>query len=320
MRILPIAIVFSILGAHALAGERIDWRRGPDLPSARDHLGCGVVGGMFVVAGGAYWQDETKHFSAECIAYSPKTRKWTSLPSLPKGSAYGASGIYRDELLIAGGLDDTGALTQCLRLTKKGWKRLVDLPHPIAGAHGAVVGDKFIVIAGAPGFDEAGLKAAYRTMLELDLAHPKAWKERPLPSGFARGTGAATAAIGDTIYVFGGYGVQADGTLGNFGDAWSLRNGVWKRVSDMPAKVRWATAVALDSRYIGIFGGYGKDFLADAYLYDTLRDVYVKSSSLPAAVCNAAGGIIGDTVYLAGGEDKQRHRSAALVTGAKPRL
>ncbi len=219
------------------------------------------------------------------------------------------------ELIIAGGLNETGGLTQCIRLTKKGWERLPDLPRPVAGAKGAVVGGKLLVIAGAPAFDEAGLKSAYRTMLELDPAHPKEWKERPLPDGFGPRTGAATASIGDRVYVFGGYGVQADGSLGNFGDAWCLADGVWKRMADVPVKVRWATAVALDSRYIGIFGGYGDDFLKDVYLYDTERNAYVKSSSLPLAVCNAAGGIIDDTVYLAGGEDLQRHRSAALIIG-----
>ena len=324
MRNLPIAIVLSMLNAHGLARERINWQRGPDLPSPRDHLGCGVVGGRFVVAGGAYWKNETKHFSAESIAYSPQARKWTRLPSLPRPSAYGASAVYRDQLLIAGGMDQTGALTQCIRLTAKQgaacWERLPDLPHPVAGAKGAVVGSTFLIIAGAPGFDQAGIKSAYRTVLELDLLHPTAWKQRALPDKFAPRIGAATAAIGDRVYVFGGYGVQPDGTIANFGDAWSVRGEAWKRLRDMPVRARWATAVALDSRYIGIFGGYGSDFLADVYLYDTQRDVYVKSTSLPAPVCNAAGGMIGNTVYLAGGEDKQRHRSAALVMGVKPRL
>lgn len=319
MRGLLIAIALSILGAPAPTGEWIDWHRGPDLPGPRDHLGCGVVGGTFVVAGGAYWKNETKRFSAETIAYSPQSRKWTRLPSLPHASAYGASAVYRDRLIIAGGMDDTGALTRCVRLTKqKGtnrWDRLPDLPHRVAGARGAVVGSKFLVIGGAPAFDNTGLKSAYHTVLELDLLHPTKWNERALADGLSPRIGAASAVIGDRVYVFGGCGVQADGTIGNFGDAWSVHDGVWKRMCDLPVKVRFATAIALDSRYIGIFGGYGEDFLADVYLYDARKNVYVKSTRLPSPVCNAAGGLIGNIIYLAGGEDQKRHRSAALVIG-----
>jgi N-acetylneuraminic acid mutarotase len=319
MRGLLIAIALSILGASAVTGERIDWRRGPDLPGQRDHLGYGIVGGAFIVAGGAYWKNETKRFSAEAIAYSPRSRKWTRLPSLSHASAYGASAVYRDELVIAGGLDNMGTLTQCIRLTKKQatarWDRLPDLPHRVAGAQGAVVGSKFLVIGGAPGFDDAGLKSAYRSVLELDLLHPTKWNERARPEEYSPRIGATSAVIGGRVYLFGGYGVQADGTIGNFGDAWLVHDGVWKQLRDLPVKVRWATAVALDSRYIGIFGGYGKDFLADVYLYDTTKNVYVKSTRLPSPVCNAAVGVIGSMVYLAGGEDQKRHRSAALVIG-----
>lgn len=319
MRGLLIAIALSILGVPAPTGKRIDWRRGPDLPGPRDHLGCGVVDGMFILAGGAYWKNETKCFSAEAIAYSPRSHKWTRLPALPRASAYGASAVYSGRLIIAGGLDNISASTRCIRLTKKEgafrWDKLPDLPHRVAGARAAVVGSKFLVIGGAAGFDDAGLKSAYRSVLELDLLHPTRWNERAPANGFSPRIGAASAVIGDRVYVFGGYGVLADGTIGNFGDAWSVHDGVWKRMRDLPAKVRWATAVALDSRYIGIFGGYGDDFLADVYLYDTQRNVYVKSTSLPSPVCNAAGGVIGSIVYLAGGEDQKRHRSAALVIG-----
>ena len=67
------ALVLMLLACSVRAEMTFDWRSGPDLPSARDHLGCGTVDGLFVVAGGAYWQNEKKHYSADTIAYSPKT-------------------------------------------------------------------------------------------------------------------------------------------------------------------------------------------------------------------------------------------------------
>lgn len=319
MRGVLLAFGLLVVGAAAPAGKEIGWRSGPNLERARDNLGFGAVDGSFIVAGGAYWRDEVKHFSPETTAYQPGTRKWVPLPSLPHAAAYGASGVYKGELMIAGGMGEGGSLIQCLRLSKKQgryrWDALPDLPYPVAGARGAVIGTRFLLIGGAPSFDEPGLKSACRAVLELDLLRPTQWKEHSAAKEFQPRIGAAMAALGDTAYVFGGYGVRADGTIGNFGDAWSVRNGVWKRIRGLPIKLRWATAVALDSRYIGIFGGYGEDFLADVYLYDARRNVYLKSTRMPLAVANAAASTIGKTVYLAGGEDQKRHRTAALFVG-----
>ena len=38
------------------------------MPSPRDHLGCGMIEGMLVVAGGAYWKNDSKHYTSETIA------------------------------------------------------------------------------------------------------------------------------------------------------------------------------------------------------------------------------------------------------------
>ncbi|MCX6376207.1 MAG: hypothetical protein NTU88_09300, partial [Armatimonadetes bacterium] len=95
-------LVFMLLACSVRAEMTLDWRRGPDLPSARDQLGCGIVDGLLVVAGGAYWQNEKKHYSADTIAYSPASGKWIRLPFLPKPGAYGASAVIRDQLLISG--------------------------------------------------------------------------------------------------------------------------------------------------------------------------------------------------------------------------
>lgn len=319
MRILEMAILVIALTIPALADAHIDWQRGHDMPSARDSLGFGIVDGMLVVAGGAYWKDEQKHYSNQTIAYSPKTGKWVQLPFLPKPGAYGASAVYKGQLLVAGGANETSPLASCIRLVKKNgafrWERLPDLPHPVSGARGAVIDGKFLVISGSWGEGEAGFREASPTVLELDMANPKAWKERPIPGGFAARTGIASAVIGDGLFVFGGHGVQKDGALGNFDDAWVMQGATWKRISNPPVPSRWTVALPLDGARIGLFGGYGEGFLAQTLIYDTDKDTYTQSTALPLAVCNQAAGIIGDTIYLAGGEDIARHRASALFIG-----
>jgi len=142
-----------------------------------------------------------------------------------------------------------------------------------------------------------------------------------LPAGRV---GAATAVIGTRLYVFGGYGLQADGTLGNFGDAYVVDlNGPshsWKHIDGMPIASRWSSARAIDDRYVMIAGGYAdnpvKGFLDGVWLYDALDDISLTCDPLPLPVATMASGVgAGGAFYLAGGEDAMRHRSASFFIG-----
>ncbi len=172
MKRLAICLIFISFFSSTYAS--ITWQKAPDLPSARDRLGSGVIGDLFVIAGGAYWEAGEKHYHSETIAYSPRTRKWTRLPYLPRTGAYGASAVIRDlsgneQLLIVGGSNENGATSEGFRLIKeKGkfvWKRLPPLPKPLTGASGAVIGNSFYVFGGAPSLEEAGLKTARSSSL-----------------------------------------------------------------------------------------------------------------------------------------------------------
>jgi hypothetical protein len=125
--------------SSAMSAPTISWQRGPDMPSAHDYLGCGMVDGMFVVTGGAYWENDRKHYGAGTIAYSPTQDRWLRLIPLPEPGAYGASAVIDDQLLIAGGADSTGALRRCHRLIRVDgrlrWESLPELPR--CGEHRA---------------------------------------------------------------------------------------------------------------------------------------------------------------------------------------
>ena len=124
------------------------------------------------------------------------------------------------------------------------------------------------------------------------------------------------ASIGERLFVFGGYGYH-EGILGNYGDAWVFKNRSWKRLKDMPVPARWTAALALDDRHIGLFGGYGEGFLDKVFIYDVEADTYAPSDPLPLPVATMSAGMDKGIIYLAGGEDLQRHRTDALFTGRK---
>lgn len=351
--VILLCLVFGLAGASQ-AAPSIEWQRGPDLPSPRDYLGCGMVDGLFVVAGGAYWENDQKHYGRGTIAYSRLQDRWITLPDLPMPGAYGASAVIGNQLLIAGGADGTGALKRCFRLRRvEGrlmWDRLPDLPRPIWGASGAAVGTRFYVFGGAPGMDVRGMKAARPSLLMLDLsAVSPRWAEFVGPGMPAGRVGAAAAVVGSKLYVFGGYGLQADGNLGNFGDAYAIdldrKPRAWARIDNMPVASRWSTARAVtqgvrptgltdptgptaptapEARYLMIAGGYAENpvrgFLDRVWLYDTVNGDYLPCGPLPLAACTMASGVAEDgTIYLAGGEDAMRHRSASFFIGRPPR-
>jgi hypothetical protein len=52
------------------------------------------------------------------------------------------------------------------------------------------------------------------------------------------------------------------------------------------------------------------------WLYDTETDEYIACPALPLPVATMASGVgVDGTVYLAGGEDAMRHRSATFIIG-----
>ncbi len=322
-----LCLLFGLAGASR-AAPAISWERGPDMPSAHDYLGCGIVDGLFVVTGGAYWEHEQKHFGRGTIAYSPSQDRWITLPDLLMPGAYGASAVIDDQLLIAGGADSTGALKRCFRLRRiEGrlrWESLPDLPRPIWGASGAAVGSRFYVVGGAPGMDVAGIQSARPSLLMLDLsAVSPQWVELVGPGMPAGRVGAAVTAADSTLFVFGGYGLQKDGSLSNFGDAYAIdlrQPRSWARIADMPAASRWSSGKMVNGRYLMIAGGYGEGFLDKTWLYDTANDQYLQSTGLPVPACTMAVGVGADgTIYLAGGEDAMKHRSASFFIGRSPK-
>ncbi|MCL6519490.1 MAG: hypothetical protein K6T99_06620 [Armatimonadetes bacterium] len=332
MRRLATCLIFISLLSSAYGS--IEWQNGPMLPTARDRLGSGVVGNLFIIAGGAYWKKMEKWYHSDTIAYSSKTDKWTRLAYLPKAGAYGASAVMQDnrgneQLLIAGGSNESGAYANCFRLVKERgkfqWKQLPSLPKPLAGASAAVIENRFYVFGGASSMNEEGIRTACPTLLELrfdnHMVPENRWREIILPNAPSPRIGAAVASCGKQLFVFGGYGVQADGKLGNFNDAYVLdlsKPGIrlWKRIANLPIPVRWASAVALDSDNIGIFGGYGEYFLDKSFIYNIEKDTYRIDSPIPKATAIMASGISRDgIIFLAGGEDEPKHRTASFFIG-----
>lgn len=129
-----------------------------------------------------------------------------------------------------------------------------DLPIGIKNGIAARVGSTAYVGLGSAGSD----------LYSLNLDNPElGWVRRAAFAGPAT-NGAAAAAVGKTIYVFGGNGKATEDAISpiifDTVFAYDTDCDAWSRIdTQTPVGVSGAKAVALSDGRIAIFGGYNKD-------------------------------------------------------------
>jgi N-acetylneuraminic acid mutarotase len=124
----------------------------------------------------------------------------------------------------------------------------------------------------------------------------------------------ASATVGRSIYVIGGY--MNGGTLTDAVERYDIDEDRWALVAPLPVRVHHAMAVA-HAGNLYVVGGYtgqtpfslgvGTGGIADAttglWRYDASRNSWSPMPSAPTARAAAAAAVIGDKLYVAGGAD-----------------
>ncbi len=115
---------------------------------------------------------------------------------------------------------------------------------------------------------------------------------------------AQAASVEGRIYVLGfltGLNFAEDGR----GFVYNPINNTWSDVPPMPAGTeRGAGAVAVVGGVVFVMGGLREtETVADAWLYDTVGQVWAPMADLPEPRDHMVAGAIGDQVYVVGGRD-----------------
>lgn len=248
----------------------LTWRTLPDLPDAEGFAGsyAGVHAGALLVAGGAnfpekpLWEGGPKRWTDRIFVLTDPDASWQEPARLPRPMGYGASVSLPQGVLLVGGSNAEGSLSDVLLLSWDGmgvtcedWPRL---PVALTGHAAVVLGGKVYVAGGSL---QPGEQDAETRMWSLDPSRlEEGWVAMPSLPG--RGRFLHQMAAGkDALYVLGGIGIKP-GDNGRMQrdmltEAWSFtEDSGWKRLADLPYTVAAAPTPAPCARgLIYLFGG-----------------------------------------------------------------
>ncbi len=283
------------------------WTVGPSLATPVQGARAVAIGGLVYVVGGFNGQADV----ASLESFDPSTGTWTSLPSMPAtdsgdaGRYGGAAADLNGKLYVVGGwrTDPTTkqpVATSSVEIydpTSQTWS--AGTPMPIASADsaaGAIDGKLYVLTASTGDGSLHGLFYVY---------DPAADSWTQLPDAPAVHADPAAGVIGQVFYVAGGF--DASGATSEL-DAYDTTAGTWSTLAPMPT-ARWGAAAATPNGQLGVVGGF-----TTANTPANVVEVYSPSNNtwklpedgnqtLPAALGDLTGAVVGNVVYLAGGSD-----------------
>ena len=316
---------------------RIDWRV-TTMPFIKAGPHAGVSGaGMVALDGSIYFLagfipagDGTDHASYRTSRWVHRfdslTGRWSQLPDLPGRREY-TRAIASDGnvFLLGGGIQkptpdvNYESRNEVFRFSASAesphWQKVASLNVPrthmavgVAKGHLIVVGGNRYQFADG-GYSSRTIQGVTET---FETAKPEnGWSQRaPIP-GAPRGW-CASASLNGRLYVLGGLsftpteeGVRGPKIKHAEALAYDPVGDQWTRLADPPMAVSGWEAAPYRGRYIIAIGGVSKRWSDLAFVYDTKDDRWMKMENpLPVGgVVNDAGVcVIGDTIYIAGGE------------------
>lgn len=289
------------LASSALA----QWEQLPPLPEPNGGFLGGHHGGQIVIVGGTNWEGGKKNWLSGVYTFAPEQRVWAKRHDMPSPIAYGLGFSHDSDLLLLGGSDGKQTLkifghANAGKLTPQD-----ELPSTMVLLSGGLIGERMYFVGGTDdAANLAGVTHAAYSLEKCGLTRLADYPGKPFAT-------AASAVVGEELFVFGGMNYDAEAKLPvNTAEAYAFspEKNVWRKLASMAAPTRGLTAVTLDDGHIYIAGGYREDFTAEAVIYDVKADRYRKAVPLPYA---AMVGLVkmGDHVYCLGGEDKKQSRT-----------
>lgn len=189
-----------------------------------------------------------------------------------------------------------------------GWRGAAgpDLPEPVANnaVAAAVVNGRTWIFSFLGIGSGRDYRAITRHAFALDVEAGR-WEPLPDVPGPVGRLAATAQAIGEDVYLFGGYEVAADGAETTSPATLLYRHADrrYLRRADMPVAVDDAVSGVWRDRLIFLVSGWSADrTVSTVQAYDPAADQWLPATPIPGTpVFGHAGGIIDDTIVYCGG-------------------
>ena len=311
----------------------LEWKALPPLPDAEGFAGsyAGSHAGALLVAGGAnfpekpLWEGGPKRWTDRVFVLRGEDLAWQEAAPLPKPLGYGAAVSLPQGVMLIGGSNADGALSDCYLLACEGdgvvCKALAPLPISLTGHAAALLGGRVYVCGGSVA---AGEQDAENRLWIYDPV-ADAWNEgEPLPG---RGRFLhQVAVLGNSLYVLGGIGLKPgeDGRQARdmLTEAWSYSEGSgWRRLAEMP---RFCAAAPTPAPVLGekIYLLGGDDATVKGYTpqthpgfhsaslsYEPAADAWAEAGEVAAARAVLPCAMWNDKAVIVNGEQRPGKRS-----------
>jgi N-acetylneuraminic acid mutarotase len=233
----------------------------------------------------AAWQQPGNAYGRNCITWERKPICFSEVPD-------DFDQVFRLVGTTGGGGTPTPTPTStpsCI----PGWQNEPSMANGRRNAATAVVGPNLYAITGfnaAPDYTDANERFDGTTWTVM----------APIPVQHAQSRG---AAVGDNIYVPGGFNsVQFGGPL-NTMQIYSTTGDIWSAGMQLP-QTRSGVATAAFNGLVYVIAGYTDPFptVADTvYIYDPGSNSYTNGAPMPAGQGNVTGVLFNDEIYVVGG-------------------
>jgi N-acetylneuraminic acid mutarotase len=259
-------------------------------------------GNQLEIVGGL---DHTKFSTAAVVLVDPTSGAQQSPAKLTEAVHDAAGSLVGGKVLVfGGGGPSENGTADVQAVPASGTATIIGrLPGSRSDHVAATVGNRAYVFSG---FDGTTILPSVLSTADGVTFDPVG--NLPVPVRYA-----AFAAVGKTVYLFGGV-ASTSGNDTNAIQALDTSNGTITQVAQLPTSLSHASAVVIGGK-VYVLGGYvNNSTLSDQILrFDPATKAITAAGKLPIPVSDAAAATIGDKGYLVGGQSTDRNPLASVV-------
>lgn len=229
-------------------------------------------------------------------------RQTGRLPSPIQDAA--AVAVSPSRFLLLGGLDQAeGSVSDVLSATTAGASRIATLPRALHDASASVLHGAAYLFGG-------GVIESFSQITRIDISGgAQSAGSLPTPA-----SDIATATIGETIYIVGGYTGQTP-----LRTILAWRPGQPARVvGTLPKPLRYAAVASAGGQLVIAGGTSGETASADVYRFDPRTGTLSTVGLLPGPLTHAAASSFGATVLLFGGRGASATSQTPQIMAIEP--